>query len=991
MKLFSIIFFVLFFAQASQAQTCPTGLLHLQSQVEVDSFPINYPECTSLPEGLLIGIYSSDNDVNNLDSLSQVTSIGDLLIFNSALTNCSLPNLTDIDKFYIYGNDNLESLSGLAQLNSVAGDFSIESNENLVNLSGLSSLNSISGKVDILDNSSLASLGMSQLNSISGKLSIENNPGLESLGLPSLSTTGQISIYGNDNLVHIVLPSLKTSGAIGINQLVSLKDLSLPMLDTVPTISINETGLESLSGLSSLETVSGDMYIRANNLLINFTGLTNLNTIEGDFYIYENDNLANFMGLSSIESISGFLSVYENKKLANLAGMESLKSVVGLKIGGSVVGNVKLTSLKGLSGLESAGAISIRKNTKLNNLNELTSLNAATAIDLRDNAQLSDISGLKNVDADELSFVTIKNNMNLAVCNIESICDFLQISNSNNNIANNKEGCTSYQEVILACSPSIGILLSCPEDISTVIPSGASDVTVSWNEAIVTTNCASSSDVNLSSTIASGTAFGVGLYTVTYEATDDCSNVSSCSFTITVGPSPASLDINITNCPTAYPNSGDDYFLGFSMTNTGGLASDPMSFDLVQPYIQTGDEEYSGVGSVSIPAINPGETYSSNHNFGAVASYPSDFKLTTWQAYFSNSYQLRTNFGPGEDNYVASIDLFCKKFDSQLKVEVNADSYLIDANGNLEYDITVSNLGSELAANIMTHVGPTLWGKNGFTLSNKPAGSKEWRSKDNKEDLFLDIPLLEAGSSKTFHVAIHIQGEIDAIFEPNVYVYSHHQINEQINNDITEAKFYKAAADLSITNLLNLPTGGLVADVVDFNFDLNNMGNITAMAEYKIGMYLSTDSIYDSGDVLIGEIVTAQTAVGTVEGVLGSITVPDMTPAEYYLILVADVNEAIVEANENNNSLSTKFSILNPSGVKEISQNTISIQPNPATDLIKIITQNKLDKVMVYNVFGQLVLEGAKSEFSVAHLPKGVYAVVVHVAEVPVVSHFVVQ
>jgi len=386
-------------------------------------------------------------------------------------------------------------------------------------------------------------------------------------------------------------------------------------------------------------------------------------------------------------------------------------------------------------------------------------------------------------------------------------------------------------------------------------------------------------------------------------------------------------------------------------------------------------------GGVNIPTIAVGETYSGSKDFGSVTSEPSDFTIAIWNAYYSNSFTLKTNFGPGQSNNQAFLYLFCKKFDSELKVEVQADSYLIDAAGILEYDITVSNLGAELAANIMTHVGPPKWGKNVFTLTNQPAGSETFRSQDAEEDLFLRLPLLAAGASKTFHVKVKIQGDIDSVFVPNVYVYSHHQIanvGDEIIYDITGAKFYKSAADLNVSNLINLPAVANIGDVVGFDFDLNNFGNMTAIDEYRIGMYLSMDSIFDSADVAVGEIVTAQTAVGTIPMVHGEITVPaTLAVGDYYLIVAVDADGDIVEADENNNYLTKVITIQQPTGLVDLDEYFIFIQPNPSSDMIEIITPYPIDKVLIYNVFGQLVLQGESREMSVGHLPSGIYAVLV--------------
>ncbi len=260
-------------------------------------------------------------------------------------------------------------------------------------------------------------------------------------------------------------------------------------------------------------------------------------------------------------------------------------------------------------------------------------------------------------------------------------------------------------------------------------------------------------------------------------------------------PAPAAFDINITNCPTAYPNSGDAFIVDFTVTNTGGTPSDPtpLYFEQLGDDITQNEPTVKILGTVNLPSIGVGETYSLSKNFGPIASMPrfhafnntiwSDFALRVWYPALSASGQW----------FESTFDPACKKFNSGLQVEVTADSYLIDPSGHLEYDITVTNTGEEQAANVMVYVAPGEMSKNVITLSNQPAGSQVFVVKPASKDVFLRLPLLAAGTSETFHVNVDIAGDIDSIFDPNVYVYSAHQLNGGNHYDINDAVFYRDA------------------------------------------------------------------------------------------------------------------------------------------------------------------------------------------------------
>ena len=114
--------------------------------------------------------------------------------------------------------------------------------------------------------------------------------------------------------------------------------------------------LTSLSGLSELTSVGGDVVILSNPALTSLTGLENLETIGGNLEIGNprfidfdrNDALVTLTGLDGLTSVGGSLMIWDNPGLQSLEGLESLMSL------GSdlfIAGNPELATLKGLEGL----------------------------------------------------------------------------------------------------------------------------------------------------------------------------------------------------------------------------------------------------------------------------------------------------------------------------------------------------------------------------------------------------------------------------------------------------------------------------------------------------------------------------------------------------------------------------------------------------------------------------------------------------------------
>lgn len=84
-----------------------------------------------------------------------------------------------------------------------------------------------------------------------------------------------------------------------------------------------------------------------------------------------------------------------------------------------------------------------------------------------------------------------------------------------------------------------GPAINCPANIVTNAPHGQTNVAVNYTLPSVTDNCSGTTTTNCTPT--SGSLFPLGVTTVTCIATDASGNTNSCSFTVTVNPTPATL------------------------------------------------------------------------------------------------------------------------------------------------------------------------------------------------------------------------------------------------------------------------------------------------------------------------------------------------------------------------------------------------------------------------------------------------------------------
>ncbi len=279
------------------SQPClPEGII-FSSQAEIDSFPINYPNCTEI-EGN-VTIYGDDitnlNGINNLDFIG-----GDLILDRTSLVN----------------------LIGLGNIDSIMGDLHLEFNGNLKNLSGLWNLTFIGGSLTIISCYDLNSLtALENLNFIGEDINIHNNN-----DLPNLT--------GLENITHVSRDLILTSNGSTLNCLTGLNNISSIGRDLLVQ---GNYGLLNLEGLDNLSYVGGIFEIRSNNHMTSLVGVENLETVMGRLIITSVNKITSLEGLENLNLIEGDLKISGNELLTSIAELESIDagSVSNLYITGN--------------------------------------------------------------------------------------------------------------------------------------------------------------------------------------------------------------------------------------------------------------------------------------------------------------------------------------------------------------------------------------------------------------------------------------------------------------------------------------------------------------------------------------------------------------------------------------------------------------------------------------------------------------------------------
>jgi hypothetical protein len=218
----------------------------------------------------------------------------------------------------------------------------------------------------------------------------------------------------------------------GNSSLQSISALSSLTNIAVALIIEYNTTLTSISGLNNLQSIGGYLYISENPGLIEISGFDKLTTINEEVDITDNSSLKLISGMNSLTAINGELYIGDNEELIDITGFTKLTSIGG---GFTVILNA---SLKGLSSFESltsiGGRLFIQNNTSLSSLNGLQNIDPST---------IESTDGFKDL--------TIVNNSSLSECEIQSICDFLDLADKTNEIYGNKSGCKNESQIADAC------------------------------------------------------------------------------------------------------------------------------------------------------------------------------------------------------------------------------------------------------------------------------------------------------------------------------------------------------------------------------------------------------------------------------------------------------------------------------------------------------------------------------------------------------------
>ena len=175
------------------------------------------------------------------------------------------------------------------------------------------------------------------------------------------------------------------------------------------------------------------------------------------------------------------------------------------------------------------------------------------------------------------------------------------------------------------------------------------------------------------------------------------------------------------------------------------------------------------------------------------------------------------------------------------------------------------------------------------------------------------VSALTAGGSETVTTPLQIPAEAAA---GTYYIVARADGNGSVaepietNNDRASAAM-RIGGDLVLTAVA-APVVGSVGGVLSVSDTTKNQGGASA-PETATGFYLSTNSTFDAADIFLGNRTVSALVAGAVQSGSTPLAIPASThPGNYYIIGVADWNNAVVESLENNNTRSGNIVRIGP-------------------------------------------------------------------------------
>jgi YVTN family beta-propeller protein len=163
------------------------------------------------------------------------------------------------------------------------------------------------------------------------------------------------------------------------------------------------------------------------------------------------------------------------------------------------------------------------------------------------------------------------------------------------------------------------------------------------------------------------------------------------------------------------------------------------------------------------------------------------------------------------------------------------------------------------------------------------------------------VPALAAGATNTMGSNVTIPaGTATGTWYIIARADANGVVTETSETNNNKAKSIKIGPDLIVSSITG-PLSAVNGSTITIGDTTKNSGGGAAGAS-TTRLYLSTNTTYDAGDILLRSRAVPALNAGTTNKLSASVTLPSVTPGAYYIIAVSDAGSVVVETNETNNT-----------------------------------------------------------------------------------------
>ncbi len=165
------------------------------------------------------------------------------------------------------------------------------------------------------------------------------------------------------------------------------------------------------------------------------------------------------------------------------------------------------------------------------------------------------------------------------------------------------------------------------------------------------------------------------------------------------------------------------------------------------------------------------------------------------------------------------------------------------------------------------------------------------------------VPALAAGAASSGATAVTIPAATtDGRYNLIAVVDADATVAETAETNNLRLRLLKVGPDLTVANL-SAPASVARGTSISITNKVSNRPNLSTAGASTVRLYLSSDALFDAGDVLIATRAVPALAAGSTHTAVTQAVVPlSVAPGNYYLIGVADADAVLTEVNEINNT-----------------------------------------------------------------------------------------